>query len=134
MTSKVTPKEIRVWALVMTAVLAAIGVVQYLVWSHTRAASIFWIIAALFFLPGLLFPLALKPVYRLWLILAAGLAWFNTRLILSLTFFLIFTPLGIILKLLGKDLIKEKWDRQAASYWIERPDEPLDPSRYEKQF
>jgi hypothetical protein len=134
MKSKITPREIRVWALVMTTVLTAIGIIQHLIWVHTRAAAIFWIIAALFFLPGLLFPTALKPVYRIWLIFAAGMAWFNTRLILGLTFFLVFTPVGIVLKLLGKDLIKEKWDRQATSYWIERTDEPFDPSRYEKQY
>jgi hypothetical protein len=126
--------EIRKWALVMAALFTIVGLVQYLIWSHLRAALILWIIATVFLLPGLLIPAALKPVYGVWLKIAAGLAWFNTRLILGLTFYLVFTPIGLIMKLLGKDLIKEKWDSQAKSYWIEREIVPLDQERYEKQY
>jgi hypothetical protein len=134
MAQKFTNIEIRKWALVMAALFTLVGLVQYLVWSHHRAALILWIIAAIFLLPGLLVPAALKPGYAVWLKIAAGLAWFNTRLILGLTFYLVFTPLGLIMRLFGKDLISEKWDPQAKSYWIEREAVPFDRERYEKQY
>ncbi len=130
----ITPREIRVWVLVLGCALSAVGLIQYLVWDHQRAAQLFWILALAFLISGLVLPMALKPVYRLWLKFAAVLAWINTRLILSLTFFLVFTPLGFLLRLLGKDLLKEKWEAQAKSYWVERKPIPFDPSRYEKQF
>lgn len=134
MKQRITPKDIRLWALVMTAALTVVGAVQLLIWHHVRTATIFWIIGAIFFVPGLLFPLALTPIYKLWLKLAAALAWFNTRLILGLMFFLVFSPIGLILRLLRVDLIKEKWDPQARSYWIDREAASFDPSRYEKQY
>jgi len=118
----------------MSALLAIIGVVQLLVWQHQRAATIFWILAVVFFLPGLLAPAILRPVYALWMKFAAILAWINTRIILGLTFYLVFTPIGLILRLLGKDLIKQKWDSKAKTYWIEREPVAFDPSRYEKQY
>ena len=134
MKAEFTPREIRIWAIVMTTVLTVVGGVQYLIWGHERAALIFWILATAFLLPGLLFPAALKPVYRLWLKFAAALAWFNTRLILTLAFSLVFAPIGLILRLLRADLIKERWDPDASSYWVDRPDKPFDRSNYEKQY
>jgi hypothetical protein len=134
MMNKFTTKDIRIWALVMTVALGVVGTIQILIWGHTRTAIIFWALGAAFLLPGLIYPAALTPIFKFWLKLAAALAWFNTRLILGLSFFLVFTPMGLILRLLRKDLIKEKWDKQAASYWIERPPTPFDRTRYEKQY
>lgn len=127
-------KEIRTWALVMAAAFTVVGAVQYLGWAHVRTATIFWILAAFFLCVGLLVPGVLKPVYWLWLQFAAALAWFNTRLILAIVFFLIFTPVGLILRLLRIDLIKQRRDPNASTYWIQRPDDPLDPRRYENQY
>jgi len=134
MTPKITAKDIRLWALVMAAALAVVGTVQFLIWHHQRAAVILWILGAIFFVPGLLFPLVLTPIFKLWLKLAAALAWFNTRLILGLTFFLVFTPIGIVLRIMRKDLIKKRFDPKAKTYWIDRPAMPFDRTRYEKQY
>jgi multisubunit Na+/H+ antiporter MnhG subunit len=42
--------------------------------------------------------------------------WVNTRLILGLLFYLIITPIALLLKLIGKDLIDTKLDNSRASY------------------
>lgn len=129
-----TKKEIRTWALVMAAILVVVGVVQFFLWGHVKTATVFWTLSALFFLSGIILPTVLRPLYFLWLKFAASLAWVNTRLLIGIIFFLIFSPIGIILRILRKDLIKQSWDAQASSYWIKRPDEPFDSSRYEKQY
>jgi hypothetical protein len=132
--SEFTNKEIRTWAWVTALILTVIGLIQFLVWSHQRTATIFWIIAATLFLLGLVLPILLRPIYWLWMKLAVALAWFNTRLVMFLVFYLVFTPVGIILRVFGKDLIKQKWGKRAESYWIRRPDTDFDVSRYEKQY
>ncbi|TKJ37590.1 hypothetical protein CEE37_13840 [candidate division LCP-89 bacterium B3_LCP] len=134
MSIQYTKKEIRTWALVMAAILAAVGTIQFFVWSHIQTASVLWIISAAFLLTGLLIPKLLKPIFWLWLKLATALAWLNTRLILGIVFFLVFTPVGLLLRLLRKDLLKERWDSDASSYWIRRSDKPMDPQSYEKQY
>ncbi len=134
MKSSYSRKEIRRWAVLMAVVSAIIGTIQLFLLRHPNAATVFWLIAVVFLVDGLLFPSLLKPVYWLWMKFAGALAWFNTRLIMALVFYLIFTPIGIILRILRVDLIKQRWDTKKPSYWIDRTDEPFDPSRYEKQY
>jgi len=49
-------------------------------------------------------------------------------------FYLVFTPIGLILRLLRVDLIKQRWDRDASTYWIRRPSKTFDPANYERQY
>jgi hypothetical protein len=44
------------------------------------------------------------------------------------------TPLGLILRWTGKDLLDEKIDRSAVSYWIKREQRPFDRKRLERMF
>ncbi len=78
-------------------------------------------------------PMALLPLYRLWVKFATALAWFNTRLLLGATFYLVITPVGLVMRLSGKDLLDLKIDRNAKSYWKKR-ELVEDLSRYEKQY
>ncbi len=39
-------------------------------------------------------------------------------------YFGIFTPVSLVLKILGKDLLKKKMDKQGSSYWIDRETQP----------
>jgi hypothetical protein len=43
---------------------------------------------------------------------------------ISVIYFIVLVPMGIIMRLLGKDLLKQKLDKNAKSYWIERS-EPI---------
>jgi hypothetical protein len=76
----------------------------------------------------------LKPIYVGWMTFAFALGWVNTRLILGIVFYLIFTPAGLVMRLLGKDPLVLRFDRQATTYWVRR--KPQDPSkkRYENLF
>ncbi len=91
-------------------------------------------IGGLLFLTGLLRPISLKYVYRGWMKFAFAIAWFNTRLILSLMFYLVMTPVAVLLKLFGKKPLALHRDKQAPTYWIRREKVPFDPTRYEKHF
>jgi len=78
-------------------------------------------------------PMALLPLYRVWTRFAAALAWFNTRVLLGLVFYLIITPVGLIMKIIGSDPMKRKIDKDTESYWIKRK-ENKDLSRYDNQY
>jgi len=78
-----------------------------------------WIAAGVFALLGLVFPVALAPIHRLWMHIGHGLGWVNTRIILGLIFFAIIFPFGIILRLLGKDFMARRLDSAAQSYRIQ---------------
>jgi len=91
-------------------------------------------IGGLLLLAGLLRPVWLKYVYRAWMKFAFAIAWFNTRLILSLMFYLVMTPVAVLLRLFGKRPLVLGRDKQSPSYWIRRQKVPFDSTRYEKHF
>jgi hypothetical protein len=76
----------------------------------------------------------LKPVYTAWMMFAFVLGWINTRVLLGVFFYLVVTPLGLFLRLTGKDLLDEKLDRGAATYWLKRERKPFDRRRLERLF
>lgn len=75
-----------------------------------------WIMGAILALIALAMPLALKPLFRAWTAVGHVMGWINTRILLGLVFFLLITPLGLVMRLLGKRPLKLHRDAQAESY------------------
>jgi hypothetical protein len=92
------------------------------------------IISALFFIFGLVLPGALKYVYIAWMKFAFMLGWVNTRLLLLAIFYLLFTPLGLIMRLFGADLLDKKINRKKQTFWLNKEREAFDPLNYERQY
>ena len=83
---------------------------------------------------GIAIPFILKPIYWVWMIFATILGWIMTRVILSLLFYIIFTPIGLIPRFFGKQFLELRWDKSKESYWNFRTNEHLKKEDYEKQF
>jgi hypothetical protein len=79
-------------------------------------------------------PSVMTPIHIGWMTLAFLLGWFNTRLLLGIFFYLIITPVGLLMRALGKDLLNEKFDRSAGSYWVKKDRKPFDAQGYERLF
>jgi hypothetical protein len=63
------------------------------------------------------------------------MGWLMTRVILCILFFVILTPTALLLRLLGKDLLNMKFDRNSSqSYWLPRTSEDGKKADYTKQF
>jgi hypothetical protein len=56
------------------------------------------------------------------------------HVILTLFFFLVITPIGLLARLSGKDFLSLKLNHEAKSYWIAREQKAKSPSDYERQF
>ncbi len=76
----------------------------------------------------------IRPVYLGWMKFAFVLGWINTRILLGLFFYLVVTPIGLGMRLFGKDLLDEKIERSQASYWQKRVKTEFDPARSERLF
>ncbi|MCK7580737.1 MAG: SxtJ family membrane protein [Chromatiales bacterium] len=97
------------------------------------APNLYWLGGAgAWLLAALVVPRALAPLNRGWIAFGHVLGWINARIILGLVFFVVVTPTGLIMRLLGKDLLRMRSPR-SASYWIKR-DQPLDPQSLRNQF
>ena len=71
---------------------------------------------------GLVVPRWLKWLYVPWMTLAFALGFVMTRVLLTILFFVVITPVGLIMRMTGRDPLNQKFDRDAKSYWI--PKEP----------
>jgi hypothetical protein len=91
-----------------------------------------WVAAGVFAVAGLVLPAVLRPVFYVWMMLGHVLGWINTRIILGLVFFLMFAPIALLLRILGKDPMHRKHDDKAGTYRV--ASEKLPRERMEKPF
>ena len=105
----------------------------FLFYKQNEVTHILLYTACVFIGFGMLFPSILKPVYLVWMIFAVILGWIMTRVILSLVFYLIMTPIGLLARLLGYDFLKLK-KLNGKSYWNQRESQFELNQDYEKQF
>ena len=106
----------------------------FLFWKEKESYQIFSGIGITLSLIAIAMPSVLKPVYWMWMIFGIILGWFMTRVILSLLFYIIITPIGLTLRLFGKQFLELRWDKSKESYWNFRTNEHLKKENYEKQF
>lgn len=118
----------------MSVVLGLIGVLIFFKGQHPERAYWVWNACALFLLLGFAAPAVLRPVHKLWMGLAFVLGWFMSRLILSLVYYLVLTPIGLAMRVRGKDFLNKKIDKEASTYWIKRPKPEMGKERYERLF
>ena len=69
---------------------------------------------------GLIAPRWLKPLYVPWMTISLVLGFVMTRVLLTLVFVGMVTPLGVIMRLCGRDPLHRKPDPKARSYWISK--------------
>jgi hypothetical protein len=122
--------DIRIVFIIFSAIFEVVA------WRHYPSILSYVLIGlVLVILPLMAFsPIILRPVFKLWLKVAHAVGWFNTQLLLSIVFILIFIPTGLIMRLFRKDPMKRKLLAEE-TYWEPYELEGLkDKSRYERQF
>ncbi len=82
--------------------------------------------------PALLFPTILYWPYRGWMLIGHCLGWVNTRIILGVVFFVIFTPIGLIMRLFGHYPMARRFDKSLQTYKIDI--KPRESKHMERQF
>ena len=88
---------------------------------------------AVLFVLGLVLPQALRPIEKGWMAFAMVLSWINTRIILTVLFFVAFTPLGLVRRMF-KDSLDRKFRDGQSTYWHPRERKPAGRVQYERQF
>lgn len=126
-------RELRKFGLVVGGILLAMAALWILRHRHPLAARINLAIGGALVVGGVLAPTLLAPLHRVWMALAGALGWFNSRVLLGFVFYVLLAPIGLVLRLLGRDPLSRHFDRKRTTYWHERT-EPDDPERFKRQF
>ena len=131
-TNKTTPTDLRRFGLQVGGLIALIFgfVIPFL--RHRSVYPIPLAIGGVLILWAVAHPTSLKVVYRPWMAVALVLGRINTAVILTVFFFLVITPMGFLLRLLGKIPIEHTFDREAESY--RKTSKALPPDRMERPY
>ena len=129
---KETKKDLKKFGLTVGIVLLILAIL--LLWFNKPTYPYFGGIGLFLVLSALLFPIILKPLNKIWMILAIILGWIMTRVILTILFYLVLTPVGFIAKLFRKDFLDLGFNKNADTYWIKRESKKKEAIDYERQF
>tara|TARA_B100002003_G_scaffold244371_1_gene270350 strand:+ start:105 stop:500 length:396 start_codon:yes stop_codon:yes gene_type:complete len=78
------------------------------------------VISIIFLILGLMNSKLLTPLNKLWFKFGLFLGSIVSPIVMGIVFFLVITPIGFVMKIMGKDLLNKKKDNDKKSYWINR--------------
>jgi hypothetical protein len=116
----------------MAGVLAVVTVLNF--WHDGRLWPWSGALAALFFASALVRPALLNPLNRAWLKFGLLLHKIVNPLVMALIFYGTVWPTGLVMRMLGKDLLRLKRQPEATSYWIIRQPPGPAPETMKDQF
>jgi hypothetical protein len=125
-------RELRKFGVTVGIALAVFGGI--FLWRGKDFYPYVFYIAAGFLFFGLVLPVVLWPIQKAWMTLALLLGWLMTRVILTVLFYVIVTPIGLLARLFGKDFLDRKFSGQSESYWIPKDLDEKAEKDYESQF
>jgi hypothetical protein len=82
---------------------------------------------------GLVWPALVRPVFVGAMALTFPLGWLLSKVILALVYYGLFTPLAVLFRLTGRDVLARRRDPAASTYWAPKP-QPAGPHSYFRQF
>ena len=131
-TVEVTDSQARKTALVVAVVLLLIGG-----WNVYRSrlslALVLSSIGILLILTGMFVPVAARAFHRFWMGIAGILGYINSRILLGLLYYLLFTPYGLILRMVGRDPLDRRGPARE-SYWTKREYTRQSKQQFERLF
>lgn len=119
-------KRIRKSGIIATVIFLTIGTL-HLLKGHNKLSIALYILAGTFFIMTRFSPFTFKK-------LTHTIGELITGLLLSIVFYVVVTPMGLIMKLFTKDPLDRRIEKEKDSYWIEKELVSEDITRYEKQF
>ncbi len=122
----------RAFGIVFAVVFATIGLLPLVFGGTPRWWSV--AVGGVFLLLAYAAPRALAPLNRLWLKFGLLLHRIVSPIVLGIMFFGVVTPIGLVMRAVGKDPLRLKFERDAAGYWIDRVPPGPPPESMKDQF
>lgn len=114
-------KALQRFASVLSSALLLIAAIFFFLRRDAGTTLWFAMAVVLLLAAAMIRPDLLRPLYLGWMALAFALGALVSRLILTLFFYGILTPIALVLRLMGKDFLRRKTEKGLSSYWLARP-------------
>jgi hypothetical protein len=127
-------RELRQFAGIwLPAFLLVVGAVLFFRLDWRTAGVSLWSAAAVICAAGWVMPQAFRPVYVAWMAAALPIGWTISHLMMGFVYFVVMTPIGISMRLAGRDPMSRAFDTAVTSYWTPRS-AAVSKVRYLRQF
>ena len=130
MSNVASVKELRNFGLMVGGVFSVLGLWPMLlhgelprVWAIVTGGSLIVL--------GILLPRALAHVHQGWMWIGHILGWINTRILLSLVFYGLITPIGIVFRMMRKDTMRQAFSEASPTYRVNRQPRPRSHMKYQ---
>jgi hypothetical protein len=129
---KPSRRELRQFSALWVGFFGLVGAYCLWIGGSLTAAVVLWAISAAGVV-GWVVPQFIRPIYVMWLALAMPIGWTISHLLLLVMYYLVLTPIGLIMRVCGYDPLQRRFDRNAASYWRDH-EQSREFEQYFKQF
>lgn len=125
--------QLRIFSVLQLLFFAIIAAWLHLGTGHGQIGNIALVVSLMVGVVGFAWPPLMRVIYVVWMALVFPVGWTVSHVVFAVLFYLVITPIAIIMKLCGYDSMQRKFDPKASSYW-QRREPGEDTSRYFKQF
>lgn len=125
-------KELQKFSRVLGIAFIILGLLLW--YSDGRLHPSPFIISFVLLIVGLLFPFLLLPLHKFWMGLSIILGFISTRVILTIIYYFVLTPIAVISRMFGVDFLDEKIDKQKHSYWLKKAQYENNSENIKRQF
>ncbi len=129
-----TQRELRWFGALMAVFFGIIGLGVRYQFDAPTVARVLWGIGVVVPLVYYAIPAFRRPIYLGWLYATLPIGWVVSHVLLGAVYYLVFTPVGLLLRLLGKDPMTRRLKPADATYWVEHRPCDSKPSRYLHQY
>jgi hypothetical protein len=110
-------RQLRIFAAILFAALVVLGLLHGLSPREHLVLWLLWDVATWIALLGLLWPRIVRPVFVGWMVLVFPIGWSVSHVLLAVVYYGVVTPLGIGMRLSGRDVLHRRRPGGADSYW-----------------
>lgn len=129
-----TPRQLWQFGWIWMAFVAFFGVVAWFKLDHPALARGLWIAAIVVPVLGWTMPAFMRLVFLGMSYLAWPIGFVVSHVVLAVVYYLVLTPIGLLMRLFGYDSMKKTFDREASSYWVPRNPDVAEAKRHFRQF
>ena len=126
-----SPKQLRSFGLILGCGLCVIAILPAFIRGHNPRM---WalVLAGVFVAPALTAPAVLRYPYRVWMLAGHCLGWLNTRIILTILFYVVFTPVSVVMRIIKRDSMRRSFEPELDTYRVVK--DPRAASHLKHQF
>lgn len=129
-----TERDIRQFAFFwLPAICFVAGGLAWYQFGSVRVAAVLAVGGATSMLLGAVRPRWMRAVFLGWMWAAFPIGWLVSHVLIAAIYYLLITPMGMAMRIAGRDPLGRQFDRDAESYWVPRQQDS-DPARYFRQF